>query len=70
MRFHTPVHQKSIPIPQFAERNGELVIPSAVYSQREYPNLPDTLVKVTGQNGKNIFIPLSKVKGVVSAQDY
>ncbi len=68
MKFHSPVLQKQVPIPAFAVRNNELVIPAAIFTREEYPGLPDTMVKIAARDGRNIFLPLSKLGGI-STQD-
>jgi hypothetical protein len=66
MKFHTPKNQSLTPLPVFAVRNNTLVHAKKVFLKRDYPNLPYDMVKIMGQNGKNVYLPLSKV----SAADY
>lgn len=62
MKYHTPVTQNvSSEIPTFMVHNNELVMPSNVFSKQQYPNLPSDMVKVTGINGQQILIPMSKL---------
>lgn len=70
MRYHTPIQSQSgiESIPQFLERNGELVSADAFYSKGEYPNLAHSLVKITTQDGRKIFLP--KHKFGMSSQDH
>ena len=66
MRYHTPVTQntnsRQLKPNNFVIAGGELVTTQKVYPKEMYPNLPDTMVKVTGSNGQNIFVPISKIK--------
>jgi hypothetical protein len=67
MRFHDPVVHKQFSIPAFVEKNRELAAPQGIFTREEYPNLPDTLVKIPAQDGKNIYVPMSKLKHVSMA---
>jgi hypothetical protein len=60
MNYHLPVNQDIFPKPGFAVRNKELVIPSKVYRKEQYPSLPETMVKIAAQDGRNIFVPIHK----------
>ncbi len=60
MNYHLPVNQDTVPIPGFAVKSRELVLPSKVYTKEQYPSLPETMVKIAAQDGRNIFVPLHK----------
>lgn len=64
MNYHIPQTIKQVPIPMFVERNGEIVSPEKIYTREEYPNLPEDMVKITGQNGQKILVKRSKVRAM------
>lgn len=64
MNFHTNQTVIKVPVPQFATRNGNLIMPEKIYTKREYPNFPEDMVKIIGQNGQRIFIKRSKISPV------
>jgi hypothetical protein len=69
MNYHTPITQKTAGIlPDLMLRGNEAVRPQKLYTKEQYPNLPSDLVKITGRDGNNIFIPRSKLTNV-SAMD-
>jgi hypothetical protein len=63
MNYHLPVTQNVISrVPTFLIHNGELICPQKMYKKQQYPNLPNDMVKITGRNGQNIYVPASKLK--------
>lgn len=67
MQFHIPVTQNvSREVPAFMVHNNELVCPKNIYRKAQYPKLPHDMVKVTSQDGRNIFIPYHKLANVSS----
>ena len=64
MNWHTPQAIKRVDVPRFATKNGELICPEKIYTKEEYPNLPEDMVKITGQNGQKIFIKRSKISAM------
>lgn len=62
MNYHLPVNQEPSAELGFAVRNKELVTPSKVYRKSQYPNLPNDMVKIMAQDGRNIFLPITKFK--------
>lgn len=65
MKYHLPVQGKfSDELPAFMSKNNELIIPEKIYSNREYPSLPETMVKITGRNGIKILVPLHKISSM------
>jgi hypothetical protein len=61
MNFHTPQSQSHTPLPVFAVRNNTLISPEKIFTKRDYPNLPDDMVKITAQDGRKIYIPRHKL---------
>jgi len=43
--------------------------PCRVYTKDEYPSLPETMVKIISQDGRNIFLPASKFSEI-STMDF
>jgi hypothetical protein len=65
MNYHQPVDLKEESVlPDFFIKNNEIVQPKAIYSNKEYPTLKDTLVKIVSSTGNYIFIPVHKLKNV------
>lgn len=62
MNYHTPVKSEGVDLPPFMQRNGELVVPKALYRKAEYPKLPSDMVKIVSRDGRNIFVPLTKLQ--------
>jgi len=62
MNFH-PSNTLNLAEPTiiFAQRNQELVLTQKFYRKEEFPSLKETLVKIVGSDGSNIFIPLRKL---------
>lgn len=70
MNYHIPVTQNvSNSIPQFAEKNGEIVCPLKIYRKSQYPNMRCDMVKLTGMNGQNYYVPASKLNLNISSMD-
>lgn len=63
MNYHVPKvgGPKEEVLPTFMQRANELISPQAVYRQAEYPKLPCDMVKIISQDGRSIFLPLSKL---------
>jgi hypothetical protein len=67
MNYHVPVKQDvSNEVPTFMLRRDELICPQNIYRKEQYPNLPCDMVKVTAQDGSDIFVPISKLTRVSS----
>lgn len=65
MNYHTPITQNvSSVIPVFAQVGKELISPQKIYRKEQYPTLPYDMVKITSIDGRNIFIPLSKMSSM------
>lgn len=63
MNYHTPATQNvNCPVPQLAEKSGEIVCPEKVYLKKQFPSLPYDMVKIKGRDGTNIYIRLTKIK--------
>jgi hypothetical protein len=43
---------------------NEIVCPKKIYRKAQYPNLPADMVKITGKDGRSIFIQLDKLSAM------
>lgn len=64
MNYHTPQESRTVKKPEFLVLNGALVVPQKIYTKREYPKFSDDMVKLTSQDGRNIFLPISKLANI------
>lgn len=62
MNYHTPRIIKEVHQPTFMERGNELVGIDRIFTKEEYPNLKESMVKMMSQDGRMIYLPLSKFK--------
>lgn len=71
MRYHLPITQniEQAVLPTFVLRGEELVCPQKVYTKEQYPNLPSTMVKITGRNGQKIFVAARKLVTNICANE-
>jgi hypothetical protein len=62
MNFHTPRVVKKDCSPAFMERGSELVGIDKIFTNEEYPKFKESMVKIAAQDGRMIYLPLSKFK--------
>lgn len=65
MNYHLPINQQAkSELPTFVISGGEAVSPQKIYHKSQYPKLPSDLIKIVGRDGRNIYVPLSKVQNI------